>query len=1427
MTSAEIKATVEGALANYATVTVEGSRTAVAEALTLSIPPSKTVVWKAQYEAAGSFSGTLITLSNNGLFGVESSGTVKAQGGNAINATGTSATVAVSGGELSSQGARAIYATGTSAAVTVSGGTVNSQNGAAIHSTGSSATVAVSGGIVFGYGTGVSSVISTSGGALNQTGTGVVIAWDNTAGNTEYEQNTTVDIYALPAGVAKWNIVSSKLGISYANSTNTGFIEIADVSIVPVVDITGKSSSAIKTEIEAALALSNTVVVVGSNTSVSGTLSPNIQAGRKVIWKAQYETTAYTGRLIELTGNGEFEVAEGGTVKTQSNNAIYTTGASSTVTVSGGTVSSQNSIAILATGASSTVTVSGGVVSSQNSVAIFAEGASATVAVTGGVVFSIAANANGVVTMENNSSGYTGPTGTGVVIAWEKSAAGAYPVYGAGTTTHLACAPNPATAEWAKQTGDFGIAYANGGNTGFIKITGVEVLTADDVSDTVVLDPDSLAVAAAKAAIERALKVHDIVTVTGSGTVSTTLILSIPENKKVVWKAQYEAASDFDNTLILPSGNGEFEVAQGGAVMAQGGDAIYAYGASGAVTVSGGVVSSQGGRAIYTESASSTVTVSGGEVVSQGGVAILAAGASSTATVSGGVVFGCTAGVNSVITLANNSGGYTGPTGTGVVIAWDKTTAGASPEYTEGTTTHLTYAPTTGATVAWAIRNGGSSFGISYANGANSGFIDLPVAVVAAGVPGENFSVSNNATKYATLAEAAAAVADGGTITMLQNVTASDNSEVELTVAKSYTIDLGGYTLESSEQYALAVSTGTVTVKNGTVASTVFVFGGKLIVESGAYSGLLSAITCTGGKVMIISGSFSYTSNAAQACIYEFGGRIVLAPRSTENNPGQWKNTKPDSKTVTVTAGDYTPEENFTLSGSAEKYTTLAEAAEDAADGDTITMLKNITTVYYSDIVLSADKTYTIDLGGYTLASNFDNALQISTGRVTVSNGSVTSTIYVPGGRLIVESGSYSGYADAIYCVEGKVTIVSGNFTVTNDDGNGCFGASGSGRIVLAKGSTASADPWTNNASATNVTVTAGSYTPVANFSVSGSAVNYETLAEAAAAVADGDTITMLQAVTASDDVDDITLSVNKTYTIDLGGYTLGSDGLYGLVIFNGTVTISNGSLTASNASIVVVGGELIVESGSYSGAYAAIGRMGGGKVTIISGTFTATDAGAGCLVDDGDNQIVLARGSTASVTPWKDGPLAVTITAGEPVANFSVSGSAMTYETLVEAAEAVANGDTITMLQNVTAGDASEVELLVEKTYTIDFGGYTIGCDEYAFAIKAGTVTFINGNTASAIVVDGGELIVESGSYSGEDDAIYCAYGKVTIISGSFTATNDSGNDGCLYEDGGEIVLSRRSIANIDPWKNDASATTVIVTVRRRRQTSRSATAQ
>ncbi|GHT23089.1 hypothetical protein FACS189430_05850 [Bacteroidia bacterium] len=336
--------------------------------------------------------------------------------------------------------------------------------------------------------------------------------------------------------------------------------------------------------------------------------------------------------------------------------------------------------------------------------------------------------------------------------------------------------------------------------------------------------------------------------------------------------------------------------------------------------------------------------------------------------------------------------------------------------------------------------------------------------------------------------------------------------------------------------------------------------------------------------------------------------------------------------------------------------------------------------------------------------------------------------------------------------------------------------------------------------------------TPEANFSVSNSAIIYNALVEAAQEVEEGGTITMLKDVTIYDYAD-VTLTADKIYTIDLGGFTLGSNDENGLIMESGTVTVTNGSITKD---ILVDGGRLIIENGTYSGYDDAI-YCTGGRVTIISGSFTATSDSSnnGCLVEGG-GIIALAGGSTADVNPWKNpaGAAAVIVTAGAPVANFSVSNSAKKYETLTEAAQAVAAGGTITMLQDVTAGDDSDIILDMAKTYTIDLGGNTLGSDvTNALEISAGTITLINGTLTSSIFVDGGELVIEDGSYSGEYFAIYALSGKVTIISGSFSYTSEGYALGCLAENGGEIILAPHSTADVDPWKNDSGVTVVTIT--------------
>ncbi|MDR1746034.1 MAG: autotransporter-associated beta strand repeat-containing protein, partial [Tannerella sp.] len=166
----------------------------------------------------------------------------------------------------------------------------------------------------------------------------------------------------------------------------------------------------------------------------------------------------------------------------------------------------------------------------------------------------------------------------------------------------------------------------------------------------------------------------------------------------------------------------------------------------------------------------------------------------------------------------------------------------------------------------------------------------------------------------------------------------------------------------------------------------------------------------------------------------------------------------------------------------------------------------------------------------------------------------------------------------------------------------------------------------------------------------------FDSLADAAANVPEGGTITMLKDVSVS--ISYITLAAEATYTLDLGGHTLSNAGE--LMITAGTVTIKNGMVnnTKSNGLALRVGpyADVTIESGTYTSGICAIYCMG--MVTIVSGQFSSvTDPdNKGCLTTATSiptgitGQIVLAPGSVASVYPFVNvaGATNVTVTGGD-----------------------------------------------------------------------------------------------------------------------------------------------------------------------------------
>jgi len=208
-------------------------------------------------------------------------------------------------------------------------------------------------------------------------------------------------------------------------------------------------------------------------------------------------TISGNAKLSALIGGG-IVVSTNGNITVSGNPVITGTGvciSSPSITISGGTITSPyaavenwgvvnisgGTIAATGTGNAvycwnnSTVNITGGKALAQESYAIYIEEGSGSIS--GGVVFGYGADNTDII----YNASYGMLTGNGVIIAWNEAAGTS--TYEAGTSDDIFKLPETATAKWAKQSGNGGIFYANGTNTGFIPIEGVTVEGETGISD--------------------------------------------------------------------------------------------------------------------------------------------------------------------------------------------------------------------------------------------------------------------------------------------------------------------------------------------------------------------------------------------------------------------------------------------------------------------------------------------------------------------------------------------------------------------------------------------------------------------------------------------------------------------------------------------------------------------------------------------------------------------------------------------------------------------------------------------------------------------------------------------------------------------------------------------------------------------------------
>jgi len=109
---------------------------------------------------------------------------------------------------------------------------ISKNGGCAIGASGGEVSlVSITGGLVFASNSNIHSVINCD---YSVSDTGMLLAWDKTAGNTNYEGFTTDDILKLPdSATAHWDRKGGGHGIFYANGENKGFIPL-HVSVLSI-----------------------------------------------------------------------------------------------------------------------------------------------------------------------------------------------------------------------------------------------------------------------------------------------------------------------------------------------------------------------------------------------------------------------------------------------------------------------------------------------------------------------------------------------------------------------------------------------------------------------------------------------------------------------------------------------------------------------------------------------------------------------------------------------------------------------------------------------------------------------------------------------------------------------------------------------------------------------------------------------------------------------------------------------------------------------------------------------------------------------------------------------------------------------------------------------------------------------------------------
>lgn len=342
----------------------------------------------------------------------------------------------------------------------------------------------------------------------------------------------------------------------------------------------------------------------------------------------------------------------------------------------------------------------------------------------------------------------------------------------------------------------------------------------------------------------------------------------------------------------------------------------------------------------------------------------------------------------------------------------------------------------------------------------------------AAEVPAENAVAEVDGVNYDDIQKAFDAVkGNGGTLTLLANCETPNTNE-KFDISGNYTLDLNGCTLKgrlylsktstsltvkdsgtggkiqaTSGWSPLWVDGGDVTIESGTLATEkdtvqALVFGqeaacGTLTITGGSFKTGYVQIGRTGGTTVITGGAFHdlrvngdskrvTLSGGTFDTVKRYNGSIIapadlLADGYTFVDRGTGAEVSTSQAAALTNVRVVSKETvnalvSLTVDGTKTHYYGTFEEALTAAQktqGGTLTLLNNVTTTP-TDI---NSGTFTLDLNGHTLTSEYNATLVVIGGSLTIQDSK--------GGGIISSTSSDS---NAVWCDGGNVTILGGSF---------------------------------------------------------------------------------------------------------------------------------------------------------------------------------------------------------------------------------------------------------------------------------------------------------------------------------------------------------------------------------------------------------------